>query len=397
MEPQLLSLDRISTLPQPLIDTILCLVPFGDAVSTSILSKKWRYNWAKIPKLVLDTVYMFDVGSMPGDFKRTIYDAIKKVLFLHEGPIHEFTFILNINNISVEIDQMITHLSRNNNTTLKKFKLDLGDHDHLYRLPLSIFSLHQLTDLYLHVCDLDFGPTFSGFHCLKSLHLEDVRVTTKTLLHLLSKSPLLKSFTLIITEFHIYENRYLFNWDKYTLTDLFECLHMIEHFCVSMLVIEVVFCLGVVPRELPPSLAHVKQLTLDEVFFPQNIPFALLIIRSSPNLEKLKLQMCEEPNTQQSLIDNVTYSAIPLEHLREFEIEDFANMKSELDFVKFILTKAPVLEKVSIFLHHEVDMHEEVMMLRKLLRSPRASPNVEIIVERPPRKYKGRIHYLDPL
>nr|XP_043639680.1 F-box/FBD/LRR-repeat protein At1g13570-like [Erigeron canadensis] len=423
MEVQQLSLDRIETLPQHITEAILCLMPFRDAVSTSILSKDWRYNWAKIPKLVFDTEDMFDwmaitdqvskpvldeedlewedsfyVGPRTNHYKRTVYNAINDILFLHEGQINDFTLILHIDNISVEIDQTMNYLSRNNHTTLKKFKLDLGDHHNLYRLPLSIFSFHRLTDLYLKVCDLDFEPIFTGFGCLTSLHLENVRATTTTLLRLLSKSPSLKSFTLIKTEFHIGDDRFL-NRDEYSLTDLFECLPVIEHFCVSMSVIGVVFCCCVVPHKLPPSLVHVKHLTLDEVFFPQCIPFALLMIKCSPNLEKLKLQVTiyRKYSYFQSETDDVTYSDISLEHLKELEIEDFANMKSELDFVKFILTKSPMLKKVSICLHPEVDMLEEVMTLRILLHSPRASPMVKIIVECPPKKYKGRTHITDPL
>lgn len=64
------------------------------------------------------------------------------------------------------------------------------------------------------------------------------------------------------------------------------------------------------------------------------------------------------------------------------EIEDFANLNPELEFVKLILTKAPVLKKLSIFLDEQVTNEEEMVILRTLLRSPRESRVVEIIVER---------------
>lgn len=45
-------------LPQSIIETILAKVPTRDAVRTSILSKKWRYQWATMTQLVLDEEYM---------------------------------------------------------------------------------------------------------------------------------------------------------------------------------------------------------------------------------------------------------------------------------------------------------------------------------------------------
>ncbi|MFS8031599.1 putative F-box-like domain superfamily protein [Helianthus anomalus] len=51
-------LDRITTLPQSIIETILCLLPIEETARTSILSREWRFKWTTIPKLVFldDTV-----------------------------------------------------------------------------------------------------------------------------------------------------------------------------------------------------------------------------------------------------------------------------------------------------------------------------------------------------
>ena len=65
----------------------------------------------------------------------------------------------------------------------------------------------------------------------------------------------------------------------------------------------------------------------------------------------------------------------------DLEIDNFGNLKVELEFVKLILAKSPVLKKVKIFLLDNITKDEEMTLLRILLRSPRASPLVEIIVE----------------
>ena len=53
----------------------------------------------------------------------------------------------------------------------------------------------------------------------------------------------------------------------------------------------------------------------------------------------------------------------------------------ELDFVKLVLAKSPVLKKVRLFLHEEVSKDEQMQISETLLDSPRASLEVQIIVE----------------
>ena len=65
----------------------------------------------------------------------------------------------------------------------------------------------------------------------------------------------------------------------------------------------------------------------------------------------------------------------------DLEIDNFSNLKTGLEFVKLMLAKSPVLKKLKIYLMDNVTKDEEMVILRILLRSPRASPLVEIIVE----------------
>ncbi|GKF28001.1 F-box/FBD/LRR-repeat protein-like protein, partial [Tanacetum coccineum] len=109
MEASCLSLDMISNLPPTIIETILCLLPIQEAVRTSVLSKKWRYNWTKIPKLVFNE-YTFKVSTKEN--QRKPFYAINQVLLLHQGPILEFTLSMDgADDGGVEMDQIITNLS----------------------------------------------------------------------------------------------------------------------------------------------------------------------------------------------------------------------------------------------------------------------------------------------
>nr|GEW58382.1 hypothetical protein [Tanacetum cinerariifolium] len=112
------------------------------------------------------------------------------------------------------------------------------------------------------------------------------------------------------------------------------------------------------------------------------LPLLALLMRSSPKLEKLKLEILDDSWVEKcDRSDRVTlkdYSDVWLEHLKELEIENMIYRETELDFVKFVLAKSPVLKKVRLFLHEEVGKDEH---MQTLLDSPRASLEVQIIVE----------------
>ncbi|KAJ0562051.1 putative F-box-like domain superfamily protein [Helianthus annuus] len=149
-------MDRISKLPVGVIETILCLLPIQEAARTSILSKEWRYHWTKIPKLVFNenTFQVSNDGAELSVLEQTfdkpskrkemaerckLFYAIYQVLLIHEGPVLEFSLSMHIDGSCVEIDHVLLHLSKKK--TLKILTLDFYGS---YRLPLSLFSLHQL-------------------------------------------------------------------------------------------------------------------------------------------------------------------------------------------------------------------------------------------------------------
>ena len=87
--------------------------------------------------------------------------------------------------------------------------------------------------------------------------------------------------------------------------------------------------------------------------------------------------------TAMNLLDLQDYSNVNLDHLRELEITNMSNTKPGLDFVKFILAKAPMLRKVGIVVDKQVDIYNEVEMLRDLLQCERASTKAKVVFTRP--------------
>ncbi|KAK9048523.1 hypothetical protein SSX86_032514 [Deinandra increscens subsp. villosa] len=374
-------MDMISKLPPNIIETVLCFLPIQEAARTSILSREWRYHWIKIPKLVfIEDTFQVSTGSAEPPFtsqtidqlikRRKLFNAIYQVLFMHRDPIHEFTLSMVTNATCFEFDRIMLHLSQRN--TVKKLKLEFISG---YKLPSSIFSFHRLTDLHLTGCDLDNEPTFNGFGNLASLYFQEVMVCRKTLLHLLSSCPLLKSVYLNI------DNSALQDGDGSTVINLFQCLPVIENLSIGFGIIEC-FAQDEIPQALPIALVHLKYLCIKDICFIHNcgLPILILLIKSSPNLEKLKLEILDDSwvdiseRRDSSTVEDD--SDIWLEHLNELEIVNMIYRNFELDFVKLILAKSPVLKKVRIFLYNEVAKDEALHISGILKQSPHASPVV---------------------
>ncbi|KAJ0885184.1 putative FBD domain, F-box-like domain superfamily protein [Helianthus annuus] len=368
----------INTLPQTTIENILCFLPIREAARTSILSREWRYKWTTIPKLEFGSSTLskgknneklpYDIASARKNMDESckLVNAIHQVLLMRQGPIHEFTFNLIGTYNYFELDQIIFHLSRNH--TVKKLTLAF-DYISPYKLPLSAFSLHQLTDLDLRYVNLDHQPIFSGFGSLRSLSLIEVKISTKAFLHLLSNCPSLKRFNL----------RGDIGSKDCTIIELFECLPAIEHLTIWGICDHPWLVLDSIPEELPTTLIHLKYFRFNEICFidDHGLTFLAVLIKCSPNLEKIELEICIVDYYEICCGILEEYSDVRLEHLKELEITCFRNLKHEMEFVKFILARSPKLKKVILYSFVEKDEESDILTI--LSQAPRAAPE-EILV-----------------
>ncbi|KAL7606988.1 hypothetical protein Lser_V15G15195 [Lactuca serriola] len=283
MKAQCQSLDRISNLPQDTIEKILTHMPIRDALRTSILSKKWRYCWTRMPKLVFDDNMFTGSSIFENDviqdynFEDKVIKAIFQVLLLHKGPISEFCLCIEDTEIVNEIDMIILHLSWNKNIKKFIFECVIG-----YKLPCSFFSLQELEHLDLRCCKFELPHMFNGFSKLKILKFFEVETTTEMLQRFLSNCPLLEEFTLI---------RDFVGGHKCTFVELFKCLPSIQVLIISKFYVKL-FAAGGMPQKLPTSLIHLRRLVLDVCFLIQDeISSTLCLINNSPNLEKIQINM----------------------------------------------------------------------------------------------------------
>ncbi|XP_071696361.1 F-box/FBD/LRR-repeat protein At1g13570-like [Rutidosis leptorrhynchoides] len=178
--------------------------------------------------------------------------------------------------------------------------------------------------------------------------------------------------------------------DYTDIIELFEYLPVIENVTINLWHL---LCIDEHSRELPTSLYNLKYMCLYDLLLGDGesfygMPLLADLIRASPNLEKLKLRTftCTKLDEEAEDVGDDYYYYYPedieLNNLKELEIEDLCNLKIELDFVKLMLVKSPVLKTLRIFLFRSVTKDEELEILNVLLSCPRASPLVEINLHR---------------
>lgn len=376
MEVQGSSLDMINNLPPNIIQTMLTFMPMRDAFKTSILSHSWRYHCVNMPKLKFDDELFQESPYNHLSNKCKLLHIVYPILLLHHRPILEFSLSISQLSSCCEIDQIILHLS--GNPTMKSFTLCIGSGDD-HKLLSSFFMLQQLTHLTLQNCAFQPPSKFYGFGMLTSLCFHNVSITVKVLLRFIFNCPLLKSFTLIEDEQHA-----IGSWNS-DFVELFECLPLIEHLHMSSHPVKC-FATGVMPQKLPSALVHLRVLVLSGLCFAKEVELrsALLLITSSPNIEKIEMEMCYSTEvSSMNLLEVEDYCYISLDNLRELEIKNMSNIRPGMDFVKLILGKSPTLRNVGIVIDNRVTINDEVKMLRELLQYQRASTNAKIVFGRP--------------
>lgn len=407
--------DIISNLPCHVLEKILKHLSLDAAVRTSVLSKKWRHIWTMLPQLVFTDAFFEGCRSATTNkLMMTIY----QVLLQHRGPLLKFTLSLTALERCPEIDQLIRFVSNNGIQELTLHIYKGG----FYKLPSSLFSCQVITHLNLYSCVFKPPPGFKGFSMLLSLNLFEVVIAGDTLSSLISTCPLLERLTIgsstsfdsveiVACSLRCVRLVGLFSSVCFKNTPLLAkvSMHLVSSLrdlvskeretsgsvmltgtfpVVELLVLDYyhlkAMAGGVVQNILPTTFTHLKILKLCLICFEKvdEISMVLCLIRSSPNLEKIQLKAC--PGETVALdpvpepLEVQGWSDISLNELREVEIHCVSGTRPELDFIKFILAKSPILERLLIKFKPEV-VSVESRILKELLRFKRLSPEAEIM------------------
>ncbi|KAL9679058.1 hypothetical protein QQ045_016912 [Rhodiola kirilowii] len=388
-------MDRISELPVNLREHILDCLSITDAVATSVLSSKWRYCWTGLRKLKFDWHFWgFDLALL--DYSKHAR-AIDRILMLHSGPILEF--ILSIpeiehKNETVDINMWLRVLSNNG---VQKIEINVdGYEDNSFPTPSCLFQCRELEKLSLRVCKLTFPIHFKGFANLTSLSLYHVKIAPSLLASLISGCLLLETLTL---EYMFIEeplalqalNLKNFYFDDYWLefiifkdtpkltcvsllateqTDKFDIplpYNMLERLSSLSLIKELTFSFMLLrplpdnlPSCTPTPLENLKCLTLTyvNICLSEDILFTLCLLRSSPNLQSLTIDLHweyygdsyiineEEQEAAAKLLKSEAQKHTSYESVQSLKIIGILGMPSENLLIKLLQTHCQKVKRI---------------------------------------------------
>ncbi|CAJ2635381.1 unnamed protein product [Trifolium pratense] len=250
--------------------------------------------------------------------------------------------------------------------------------DERYKIPQCLFACQSLDRLQLYSCWLKLPTTFEGLGNLTTLDLDHVTITQDDLEKLISGCPLLQTLVLMDIDNVTQINVHAPNLKVFDVLGKFEDISFNNTFQL-----EKYLAAGVVPIKLPTPWIYLNDLFLCINFNDlKEISAALCLLRSSPNLRKLKISARIEEETD--LLTPTCYPwedifsspAMPIQ-VRHVTIGGISGNTSELDFIKSLLLHSPVLEKMTV--NPVGDISPE--LTRALIRFKRASGEAEVIWE----------------
>ncbi|KAG0458670.1 hypothetical protein HPP92_021798 [Vanilla planifolia] len=410
--------DRISTLPSNIIEVVLMRLPIADAVRTSILSSRWRYQWCSIPHLI------FNNKSVPLSVHLKVEKVVDQVLLLHSGPIHKFAFdgYADLDDFSA-VDRWMVFLSRNEKGVIAKFGQGT-----LYRIPSALYSCQAMVFLDLHDCEFKLPRNFNGFGCLTDLILENISISDDDFSSVVSKCPLLKR--LIFMDFygccHLKLNAP--RLQELVVEGVFDDIHLENTPELATLSVGLeddeeldnddedletgdiedldqcyfTKCLSNIPKIENLELQHnfLDFMTRGHAFvrFPtysclkkvflscfnfEDLKHVLALqslLENTPALQKLEIEADSDdsiatiPTT--SFFDKKQCPDINLHQLRTVRLIELLGVRPEVEFIEFILACASALETLVIKLEGEAI--EEVKVYKEIMRFRRASSRAEI-------------------
>ncbi|KAJ0250541.1 F-box domain-containing protein [Hirschfeldia incana] len=187
-------MDRISGLSDELLVKILSFLPTKDAVSTSILSKQWKFLWMWLPKLEYSEYH-----ANPPDASAFRYrDFIDKNLPLHRAPFIESLVLKSSNPQLFRPEDINSWVGIAVSRSLRELSLrirykSIGNKPFV-PLPSSLYTCNSLTTLKLKGESIFVDvPQSVSLPCLKTLKLRDVTyLNDDSLRLLLSNCPVLE-------------------------------------------------------------------------------------------------------------------------------------------------------------------------------------------------------------
>ncbi|CAH2076664.1 unnamed protein product [Thlaspi arvense] len=193
--------DSINSLPDVILQQILTFVPAKLAITTSLLSKRWRHVWCDTPSLSFDTTPM-KVAWINETLAR--YTAPKIMRFhlnttsICDLQLHTI-YILDLQLQTINIFERWIEFVMSRHVEDLSLELWVG----LYVLPHFIYTSSSVKQLTVTYCYM--APSYVSWTSLKNLSLLSCTLSDESMAKILSGCPILESLTL----YNCYELRIL--------------------------------------------------------------------------------------------------------------------------------------------------------------------------------------------
>ncbi|PHU15137.1 hypothetical protein BC332_16342 [Capsicum chinense] len=205
-------MDRISQLPDPVLQHILFFLPAKDAALTSVLSKTWLRVWNLLPistfdfdqndslwKLLLTEVEESKEADIRDGFQSVIDDSLINLRF-QKAIIEKFRLSLKLSYLKNAscIDEWI-RLATNNCIKELDFYIKCRDGKDWYSLPGTTFTAKSLMVLRLGGFKLEWPLIVDHINLtkLRELSLTDVFLEERIILEICSACPAIEDLSLI--------------------------------------------------------------------------------------------------------------------------------------------------------------------------------------------------------
>ncbi|XP_043705462.1 F-box/FBD/LRR-repeat protein At1g13570-like [Telopea speciosissima] len=435
--------DKISDIPANIIETILSRLSIREAVRTCILSKKWRYNWVTLPELIFDCSLGDDLINQNDKLARFIDGVllnhrgpICKFKISH----------LWIPNSPDIIDKWMLCVSRNYIQKLilrlqpqfEHYELlaSLYSCEQLTHLEVSFCTLRSppmlacfksLRSLFLYKVDcigFTFEDLISRCPILERLMIDGFTDSTDLIINAPKLQELVVDGFCKVTQNICFKNTPLlayvslnlqcFGFEGVLMNHKQDGISRLMKVFGSLVGLEMLsvggnflkfFVADLIPKRLSNTFYHLKKLDLEICFNDLHmISVGLCLIRSAPNLHKLQIDAGSHVAYVLVYVDDILVTSsdskqmfphidtefwevqdgreFSLNHLQNVIITSFYGLKPQLEFVKFLLTITPALEKISIHGFKEVDDQGHLMdgssTLKELMQLPRVSMKAQI-------------------
>ncbi|XP_009765508.1 F-box/FBD/LRR-repeat protein At1g13570-like [Nicotiana sylvestris] len=191
-------------------------------------------------------------------------------------------------------------------------------------------------------------------------------------------APLLSKITYEPTEFSVEAG--------HNLAKIFESIPALEHLSWNNYNCQVDDAgpAEIIPTRLPSALNSLKRLylswiTLGEFF---EFSFALCLIRSSPYIEEIEIEGCVDVDGEyyepvpRDAVDEIpaSFSDMTFYHLRTVKIKSLAGADAEMQLIKVLLAKSPMLARMVI---EPYELEESLKA--EITKFQRASSKAEIV------------------